>query len=301
MLADVMKITKRSVVAHGNLTRFFLVAGAVVLWVPLASRGINAVTPDGGAGQQAAAAGQTTPGARYSPGFADIVRMADAKVDPEVIKTYVKNSPTAYNPSATEIIALRDRGVAPEILTAMLQHGAEVRAQSMQAAQAAPGAVAPPPYPGAANPYGPAPSYDYGAQAVYPNYSYSYPDYSYAYSPYGYSFPGYNYGWCNYGYPWPYGWPSFGFGLGCYPYGRYCGYPYGRYGFYGRGFYGFGAHHGAFAGSRGGFHSFGGGARSASFASHGGGFRAGGGFGGHAVSMGGHGGGFGGHGGGRGR
>ena len=28
--------------------------------------------------------------------------MVEAKVDPEVIKTYIKNSPTAYNPSATE-------------------------------------------------------------------------------------------------------------------------------------------------------------------------------------------------------
>ena len=183
----------------------------------------------GWAVSQGAAAAPTAPAARYSPGIADIVKMVDAKVDAEVIKTYIKNSPTAYNPSATEIIALKDHGVGPEILTAMLQRGAEVRAQSMQAAQAAPSAVAPQAYPGAANPYAPAPGYDYSAQPVYPNYAYSYPAYSYAYPSVRRTVSGYG---C--GYAWPYFWPSLSFAFGCYPYGGYCGYRY-PFGYGGRG------------------------------------------------------------------
>src|ERR1035441_7843874 len=280
-------------------------AGALVLCAPVASRAINAVTPAAGAVNQGVAVPQTAPAARYSPGIADIVKMVDAKVDAEVIKTYVKNSPTAYNPSANEIIALKDRGVGPEILTAMLQRGAEMRVQSMQTAQAAVNPVASQTYPSGVMPYAPAPAYDYSAQPAYPNYAYSYPAYAdtYAYPAYssGYSWPYFNCGYGGYGYGYPYycGWPGSGFYWG----GR--GFHGG--GFYGRGFsgghgsFGVGAHFGTFAGSRGGFHSFGGSGRSASFVSHGGGFRSGGGFGGHSVSFAGHGGGFGGHGSGRGR
>ena len=193
---------------------------------------MNSVTPAPDDGSQAATA-PTAPMARLSPGIADIVKMVDAKIDPQVIKTYIQNSPTAYNPSATEIIALKDQGVGSEILTAMLQHGAEVRAQSMRAAQAAPGAAAPQTFPGGVNPYAPAPGYDYSAQPVYPNYSYSYPDYSDAYPAYAYPYPAY--GW---GYPWPYYWPSFYAGFGSYPFGGYRGYPYRAHGYYGRGYYG---------------------------------------------------------------
>jgi hypothetical protein len=294
-----MKMAKQNEAVNRRWIGAWLVAGALVLCAPVASRAINSVAP----------AAQTAPAARYSSGVADIVKLVDAKVDPEVVKTYIKSSPTAYNPSAAEIIALKDHGVGPEILAAMLQHGAEVRAQSMQAV-----APAPPLYPGAVNPnYPPAQAYNYGTQPVYPNNAPGYLDYSdaYAYPAYGY------------GYSWPY-WYG---GLGCYPYGGYCGYscwgypygycgyPYGCFGFgypygwggrgfYGRGFYGgrgyygFGARSTAFGGARGGFRSFAGG-RSASFARPAGGFRAAGGFSGHAVSFASHGGGgFGGHGGG---
>ena len=305
-----MKTTKERVSANGPRIRAWVAAGALVVCAPLTSMAINAVSPDTGGYSPDAKVAQPVPTPRYSPGVADIVKLVDAKVDAEVIKTYIKNSPTAYNPNATEIIALKDRGVAPEILAAILQHGAEVRAQGMQPGQVAANPVAPQTGAGAVAPY--APAYDNGAQPVYPNYGYSYPVSSYVYPSYDYANPGYSYG-----YSWPYCWPSLSFGFGCYPFGSYCGfgYPY-RYGgrgfgaFYGsrgywggRGFYGgrgdFG--HGArpvpFASRSGGFHSFGGGARSVSFPSHGGGFRSGGGFSGHAVSSGGGrgGGGFGGH------
>jgi hypothetical protein len=197
---------------------------------------INAVFPGAEGVQPDAKTAQIVPTPRYSPGVADIVKLVDAKVDAEVIKTYIKNSPMAYNPNATEIIALKDRGVAPEILTAMLQRGAEVRAQGTQPSPVAANPVAPQAGAGAVAPY--APAYDYGAQPVYPNYAYSYPVNSYVYPTYDYAYPGYSYG-----YSWPYCWPALSFGFGCYPFGGYCGfgYPY-RYG--GRGF-------GAFYGGRG--------------------------------------------------
>jgi len=132
-----MKMAKRSEIVISHQIKGWLMAGVMLLCVPVASRAINSVAPATGTVNQGAAAAPTAPAATFSPGVADVVKMVEAKVDPEVIKTYVKSSPTAYNPNATEIIALKDKGVAPEVLTAMLQHGAEVRAQSMRAAQAA--------------------------------------------------------------------------------------------------------------------------------------------------------------------
>src|SRR6266436_1159488 len=53
----------------------------------------------------------------YSAGLYEILKMADAKVDPEVIKAYIKNSPIAYDPSAAEIIALKEHGLPADGLT----------------------------------------------------------------------------------------------------------------------------------------------------------------------------------------
>src|ERR1019366_4228796 len=203
MLAVVMKTAKQIAVMKGHQIKAWLLAGALVLCGPITSRAINATAPAAGVGSQGEAAAQTAPATRYSPGVADIVKMVDAKVDAQVIKTYIKNSPTAYYPSANEIIALKDRGVGPEILTAMLQRGAEVRVQSMQAAQAAASASAPQTYPNGVTPYAPAPDYGYTTQPAYPNYADSYPAYAdtYAYPAYsyGYSSPYFNCGFGGYG------------------------------------------------------------------------------------------------------
>src|SRR4051812_35005045 len=53
-----------------------------------------------------------------SPGLLEVLKLQDAKVDAEVIKAFIRNSPVAYNPSAVEIIALKQRGVSPEVITA---------------------------------------------------------------------------------------------------------------------------------------------------------------------------------------
>ena len=116
-----MKTARQNEAAKWGL----IAAGTLVVWLPAASRAINTVAPSTPAASQDAPAVQNAAAARFSAGVGDILKMVDAKVDAEVIKAYVKNSPTAYNPSATEIIALKDRGVGPEILTALLQRGAE--------------------------------------------------------------------------------------------------------------------------------------------------------------------------------
>ena len=77
-----------------------------MLGVPVSTSAINTAASTVGTVDQDASAAQNAPVARFSPGVADIVKMVDAKVDPEVIKTYIQHSATAYNPSASEIIAL---------------------------------------------------------------------------------------------------------------------------------------------------------------------------------------------------
>src|SRR5271157_5610370 len=46
--------------------------------------------------------------ARSSPGVPEVLRMVDAKVEPEVVKAYIRSSPVPYHLSADEIIALRN-------------------------------------------------------------------------------------------------------------------------------------------------------------------------------------------------
>jgi len=128
----------------------------------------------------------------FSPAIRDILKMLDAKVDIEVIKAYVRNSNIAYNPNASEIIGLKQHGVPDEVITALLQRGAEVRAQLAQSRQA----TAP-----AMPPNNPAPAYPYDYGASLPDYN-TYPAYP-AYADYGYPYYGYAYG----GYPYDYSYP----------------------------------------------------------------------------------------------
>jgi hypothetical protein len=321
-----MKATRRSEAAKLGL----ILAGAAAIGMPLAVQAINSVAPTVSRVSQDASPGQNAPAAIFSAGVADILKMVDAKVDAEVVKAYIQNSPIAYSPSAAEIIALKNRGVGPEILTAMLQRGAEVRAQATRLAQGAGSPAAPRAAPAVTGPY--APAYDNSTQPAYPQSTYVYPATTYVYPGYSYSYPAYYYGGYDWGYSWPWYWPSFYYG--CYPYrGYYWGYPYAscgyRYshgsgghgcgyyrgggGYYnGRSYYGGHGYHGGngYSGSwtrtapygaqgvRAG--SFSGAGRPATFASSPGGFRSAGGFGARAGSFGGgggmrSGGGFGGH------
>ena len=138
----------------------------MILCAPFPSPAINAVAPGAFTTQAQAQPYQASPAPRYSPGVADVLKMVEARIDPEVLKAYVQASPVAYNLTASEIIALKNIGVPSEVLTAMIQRGGEVRSQLQRSGQS-PAAPAPQTaYPGAAPAY--APAYDYSAQTVYP-------------------------------------------------------------------------------------------------------------------------------------
>lgn len=273
-----MKISWRSEFGSGPLAGTLLaatiIAGSMLVW----SASANA------SAQQAVAPATTW---QNPPGLNEVVKMYDAKVDPEVIKAYLRNSQSICNLGATDIIALKDHGVPSEVIAAMLQRDGELRAQAMRAGQV-PQTVAAPAYsaqyPAAASTTAVAPTYDY--EPSYPlDYTYGYPSYDYGYPSYGYSWYG----------GWPYYWP--GYSLGFYGGRYYQGFhQFGHarsehFGFNGRG--GFAVRGGTFGAGRvggrsfssvgrgGGFHaggSFGG--HSGGFTSRGGGFRGGGGFGG---------------------
>ncbi len=238
---------------------------------------------------------QTAPAApaNYSPGIRDVLKLADAKVDTDVIKTYVRNSTVAYNPSATEIIALKEHGLSGDVITALLQRGGELRAGAARSGQANAALAVQPEYPSAVAPYAATPAYgygyDYANQPVYaPGYACDYPVYSYTY-------PGYGCAWYDCGWPWC--WPSLYFGCSRYGCGFYYPYCYSGgsyYGYWGHNYYGhYGSYYAGHSGSHGwgqpyhsgGSRAYGYGGRPVSFTSHSGGMRSVGGFGGCPASF----------------
>src|SRR5437870_5084594 len=140
----------------------WLIIAAMVAFIPLFSiASALEVTGTASAGLTANGAPQAGVTLGYSQGIGEILKLVDAKVDVTVIKTYIKNSPTAYNPNASEIIALKQRGVGDDIMTTLIQRGGEVRGQAMQIGRT-PASTAP------AVPYGNTAAYDYGAPQPYP-------------------------------------------------------------------------------------------------------------------------------------
>ncbi len=130
-----------------------------------------------------------SPRSAQLPWVAEVTKMADAGVAPDVMEAYVKNTPSYSTLSVDDILYLKSRGVADNVVAAMIQHGASGQ---QAAAAAAASQYAPPPQYYAAAPaqsYYPAQDYDqdqsstYVIPQYYPNYYYSYPYYPY-YSPY---------------------------------------------------------------------------------------------------------------------
>jgi hypothetical protein len=177
------------------------------------------------------------------PWIADVVKMSDAGIPPDVIANYIKNTSAHSTLSADDIIYLRDHKIPSALITDMIEPVAV--SQQEYAAPAAPPPQAPPVYAQApayaqsppAQYYQPPVTYiDQQPAAVY---YYSYPDYGYAYPYYWYSPAWYL----------PYG----------YGYGRHYGFGYGfnrgfagGRNFGGTGFHGGGAFHGGAIGHGGG-------------------------------------------------
>src|SRR5437667_385631 len=92
-----------------RLVRLGVVIGLpLLIFAPASSRAVTAVAPDATEEKPAA---RTAPTMQYSAGIGDILKMVAAKVDAEVVKAYIKNSPIPYTLNASEIIALKEHGV----------------------------------------------------------------------------------------------------------------------------------------------------------------------------------------------
>ena len=72
-----------------------------------------------------------------SPGVGEILKMADAGVSAEVIKTYIECSPATLQPTDADMIALKQHKVPDEIATLLLKRGAQLRVAVAQARAAA--------------------------------------------------------------------------------------------------------------------------------------------------------------------
>jgi len=126
--------------------RFGLTCFAAVVFglgIPLVAAGQSAPAP-------ATVEGEPHPRpvpVRLSPGAADIVRMTDAKVAPEVVKVYVETAPAGFNLTAGDIIALKEHGVSNELLTSLLQHRDNPQRQLLQSPAGWSNFYPPPPEP----------------------------------------------------------------------------------------------------------------------------------------------------------
>jgi hypothetical protein len=71
--------------------------------------------------------------ATFSPGVIEILKMADAGVSAEVIKSYIESSPVAFAPTEDDVIALKKHNVGDEIATLLLKRGSEARVAAAEA------------------------------------------------------------------------------------------------------------------------------------------------------------------------
>jgi hypothetical protein len=171
----------------------------------------------------------SAPPPQLSYGAEEVLKLTQAKIGEDTMRTFVESSHLNYDLDALSIIYLRQQGVPETVVTAMLQKSKEV-ADDAKTATSPPAATAN----AVVVPQTPAPVPQPDA-----TYSQPAPDYSSTYP--AYAQPSYDY--YDY-YPYPYYDYS-------YPVGFYFGYGYGYHGY--RGYNGGGFHGGEFHGS-GNFH-----------------------------------------------
>jgi hypothetical protein len=92
-----------------------LAASAAIFTLPV-------VAQDASSSQANPAVAQTAPGNNA----ADILKMLDAGVSTDVIKTYIRTSPGGWNLGASDLITLKQRGVADDLTVELLNHHAPV-------------------------------------------------------------------------------------------------------------------------------------------------------------------------------
>jgi hypothetical protein len=186
--------------------------GLLLAWLPFASG--DAQTPAAVAGPQGAtgavgadaikpivadkdaAANRPLPAnIPFTPALADVVRMAEAGIDENVILAFITNSTSTFNPGSDQIIYLNDLGISGQVITVMIQHDQALIAAGAAAATAStvPAPSSPPTDLSVAEQSAPgyiAPEQE--AQPAVVNYNYFYD----SLSPYGTWANLDGYGWC---------------------------------------------------------------------------------------------------------
>jgi hypothetical protein len=66
-------------------------------------------------------------------GVSQLLKMLQAGVSKEVMKTYIETAQVASPPSAADIITLKEHGLADDLTEALIKRGAELTAQASQA------------------------------------------------------------------------------------------------------------------------------------------------------------------------
>ncbi len=130
-----MVVIMRIFAAHlmKNNTWLILVAALVA---PLAGSFGQPVAPPDSAPLEAEQGKSTVP-VKFSPGAAEVVRLAESGVTDDVILAYITNSQVPFSLSAEDVLYLKDVGLSPEVTTAMLNHDSGLRGQALQNAPAA--------------------------------------------------------------------------------------------------------------------------------------------------------------------
>lgn len=72
-----------------------------------------------------------------SAGVAELLKMLEAGVSSDVIKTYIENAGIAYEPTGTDLIALKQHGAPDDVATALLKKSGEAREKAAQARSSA--------------------------------------------------------------------------------------------------------------------------------------------------------------------
>ena len=82
--------------------------------------------------------------AGLSPGLAEIVRLAQAHVDENVILAFIRNSSQTYSPTANEILYLSDLGLSQTVIAALFKQQPPAEPEIAATTDAVPAASAPP-------------------------------------------------------------------------------------------------------------------------------------------------------------
>ena len=85
------------------------------------------------AGQNEPAEPRATSPTQRPTGVDEILKMLQAGVSKEVMKTYIETAPVASPLSAADIVTLKEHGVPDDLTMALMKRGAELAAQASQA------------------------------------------------------------------------------------------------------------------------------------------------------------------------